>query len=81
MGLFHPPVRDETTPLDRKRLGVAVLALVIFALSFMPVPIREIVVVDGARLEEGAPPEPPPAQESLTVDSGSHAPTHPAPGR
>jgi membrane-associated protease RseP (regulator of RpoE activity) len=81
MGLFHPPVRDETTPLDKKRLGVAVLALAIFALSFMPVPIREIVVVDGARLEEGAPPEPPPAPQGLTVDSRSHAPTNPAPGR
>lgn len=45
MGLFHPPVRDEQTPLDKKRRAVALLALVIFALSFMPVPMREIVVV------------------------------------
>ena len=47
MGLFHPPVRDESRPLDGKRLAIAVLALAIFVFSFMPVPIREIVIVPG----------------------------------
>jgi membrane-associated protease RseP (regulator of RpoE activity) len=40
IGLFHPPVRDEQTPLDAKRLAIAVLALLIFVLAFMPVPLE-----------------------------------------
>lgn len=42
LGLFHPPVRDEQTPLDAKRRAVALLALLIFALSFMPAPLEFI---------------------------------------
>jgi membrane-associated protease RseP (regulator of RpoE activity) len=42
IGLFHPPVRDERTPLDPKRRLLAVLALVIFVLSFMPTPLAVI---------------------------------------
>jgi len=44
IGLYHPPVWDEREPLDRKRQAIAVLALVIFILSFMPVPLAEIPV-------------------------------------
>ncbi len=40
MGLRHPPVVDEWTPLDRRRRLLAVAALAIFALAFMPVPMR-----------------------------------------
>lgn len=45
MGLQHPPVRDEDAPLDpaRRRLGLA--ALGIFAASFMPVPIQEVLIL------------------------------------
>ena len=39
IGLYHPPVRDERTPLDAKRRAIALLALLIFALSFMPAPL------------------------------------------
>lgn len=39
IGLRHPPVYDENLPLDRKRRALAWVALVIFVLSFMPVPI------------------------------------------
>ncbi len=39
IGLRHPPVYDESLPLDRKRQALAWVALVIFVLSFMPVPI------------------------------------------
>lgn len=42
MGLRHPPVLDEWTPLDRRRRGLALLALVLFALAFMPVPMQGI---------------------------------------
>jgi membrane-associated protease RseP (regulator of RpoE activity) len=42
MGLRHPPVVDEWTPLDRRRRGLALLALAIFLLAFMPVPMRGI---------------------------------------
>lgn len=44
LGLFHPPVRDERTPLDAKRCLLALLALLIFALSFMPTPLDVIVL-------------------------------------
>ena len=42
IGLFHPPVRDERTPLDAKRRAIALLALLIFVLSFMPTPLELI---------------------------------------
>ena len=44
IGLYHPPVWDEREPLDPKRQAIALLALVIFILSFMPVPLAEIPV-------------------------------------
>jgi membrane-associated protease RseP (regulator of RpoE activity) len=39
-GIRHPRVVDEDVPLDSSRQLVALLALVIFILSFTPVPIR-----------------------------------------
>ncbi|HTG36804.1 MAG TPA: site-2 protease family protein [Thermoanaerobaculia bacterium] len=39
IGLRHPPVHDENLPLDRKRQALAWIALVMFVLSFMPVPL------------------------------------------
>lgn len=44
MGLPHPPVRDEQTPLDPGRRALAWLALAVFLLSFMPVPLESIPV-------------------------------------
>ena len=44
IGLYHPPVYDEREPLDAKRRLLAWFALVMFVLSFMPVPIREVFV-------------------------------------
>jgi membrane-associated protease RseP (regulator of RpoE activity) len=44
MGLNHPPVRDDQTPLDGGRRLVALLALLMLALSFMPVPLTELTV-------------------------------------
>jgi hypothetical protein len=44
MGLPHPPVRDELIPLDPRRRLVAWVALAIFLLSFMPVPLLQIGV-------------------------------------
>ncbi len=40
LGLRHPRVIDDGTPLDGRRRLVAVLALVIFVLCFTPVPIE-----------------------------------------
>jgi membrane-associated protease RseP (regulator of RpoE activity) len=37
-GRHHPPVVDEDAPLDRARLALALVALVIFVLCFIPVP-------------------------------------------
>lgn len=39
LGVGHPQIIDEATPLDRRRQLVALGALVIFILSFTPVPI------------------------------------------
>lgn len=44
LGLFHPPLRDERVPLDPKRRALAVLALVIFVLSFVPTPFDVIAL-------------------------------------
>ena len=44
MGLRHPPVRDEAEPLGAGRTALAALALAIFVLSFMPVPIGVVFV-------------------------------------
>ncbi|MEO8195157.1 MAG: site-2 protease family protein [Thermoanaerobaculia bacterium] len=44
MGLRHPPVLDEAEPLDRRRRWLAVAALAIFVLCFMPVPISSIAI-------------------------------------
>lgn len=43
-GLRHPPVRDEAAPLDPLRLALAALALLIFLLCFMPVPLAVLPV-------------------------------------
>ena len=42
IGLFHPPVSDESLPLDGKRRALAVVALLLFVLCFIPVPIQEL---------------------------------------
>ncbi len=44
LGFRHPPIWDEQTPLDRNRKLLALVALLIFALTFMPVPLQEITV-------------------------------------
>jgi membrane-associated protease RseP (regulator of RpoE activity) len=40
MGPRHPRTLDEDTPLDRPRLWLALLAVVIFALCFTPNPME-----------------------------------------
>jgi membrane-associated protease RseP (regulator of RpoE activity) len=44
MGLRHPPVYDEALRLDPVRRRLAWVALVIFLLSFMPLPIGQAVI-------------------------------------
>lgn len=44
LGVRHPPLRDESTPLDPFRRGLALAGLLLFVLCFMPVPIRELPV-------------------------------------
>jgi len=44
IGLRHPPVWDEREPLDAKRQAIALVALLIFILSFMPVPMDQVWV-------------------------------------
>jgi membrane-associated protease RseP (regulator of RpoE activity) len=44
LGLRHPPLVDEEEPLDPVRRALVLVAALLFALSFMPVPIREVVL-------------------------------------
>ena len=41
-GAQHPPVLDEDVPLDRTRLILAAVALVVFVLCFTPAPIQPL---------------------------------------
>jgi len=47
LGLRHPRVIDEDTPLDARRLTVAVLAVVILIICFTPVPIETFLEGQG----------------------------------
>jgi len=44
IGLYHPPVYDESEPLDGKRRALAWVALLLFVLCFMPAPIAYVTV-------------------------------------
>ena len=43
LGPHHPPTLDDEQPLDRGRAAMAVVAMIILALCFTPVPIGEIL--------------------------------------
>jgi membrane-associated protease RseP (regulator of RpoE activity) len=43
LGVRHPRIVDEDTPLDARRRWVAFCALVIFVVSFTPVPIETLI--------------------------------------
>jgi membrane-associated protease RseP (regulator of RpoE activity) len=45
VGAKHPPTLDEEVPLDRTRLVLAVVALVVFVLSFTPAPIEPLDMI------------------------------------
>ena len=45
LGLRHPPVVDESIPLDSGRIRLALLSAVLFVVSFMPVPLSAIWVI------------------------------------
>ena len=42
IGLRHPPVADESAPLGRGRIALAVVALAMLVLCFMPVPLLRL---------------------------------------
>ncbi len=44
IGLYHPPVWDESTPLDSKRRALAWVALLLLVLAFMPAPLSLVPV-------------------------------------
>ena len=39
LGLNHPPALDDTSPIGALEIGVGILVLILFILSFTPVPI------------------------------------------
>jgi membrane-associated protease RseP (regulator of RpoE activity) len=43
LGPHHPPTLDDEQPLDRSRVVLAAVAMIILALCFTPVPIGEIL--------------------------------------
>jgi hypothetical protein len=43
-GLRHPRTEDEDVPVGRGRLVLAVVAVVILALCFMPKPIDNVIL-------------------------------------
>jgi len=45
MGIHHPRVIDESMPLDRTRRRLAVVAVVLFVVCFMPLPIDMVPVL------------------------------------
>ena len=66
MGLYHPPVLDEATPLDKSRRALALAALVVFALCFMPRGAVETAAEDAGS------PSKPAAHGALRVSCRSH---------
>jgi hypothetical protein len=48
-GLDHPRVGEEHLPIGGTRLALAVFAVVMFVLSFTPVPISPVDFVGGHR--------------------------------
>ncbi len=54
MGLGHPRTADESLPLGPRRRLLALLCLVVFALSFTPVPVR-VVTTPAPRAPAPAP--------------------------
>jgi membrane-associated protease RseP (regulator of RpoE activity) len=44
-GWRHPPTWDDHVPLDRTRLGLAILAFVVFVLCFTPAPIEPLDLI------------------------------------
>lgn len=39
LGFKHPPIRYPEVPLDRRRKAIGIISLLIFILTFMPVPV------------------------------------------
>ena len=54
LGPHHPPTLDDQQPLDRGRVVMAALAMIILALCFTPVPIGEILAKHPDRVIEKA---------------------------
>ncbi len=50
LGVRHPPVLDEPTPLDRRRTWIALACIAVFVISFNPAPIREISLQQAIEL-------------------------------
>jgi membrane-associated protease RseP (regulator of RpoE activity) len=44
-GWRHPQTIDEVIPLDRIRIAVAIVAILIFALCFTPVPVAPLDLI------------------------------------
>jgi Zn-dependent protease len=63
-GPRHPRTMDEHVPIDRSRLGLAVVALLMFIVCFTPAPMEPINFVRPR-------PRPPSSQKGLQVQAGT----------
>ncbi len=85
LGLQHPRVEDESQPLSPGRRRMAWLAVAIFVLSFMPLPIDQVELAPGDSepvLEVSLPPQPQTSSTkvtgpSLTSSTAMRAPKRP----
>ena len=59
MGLRHPPVLDADQPLDRFRLRLAVVALVLLVLCFTPIPLSYLPLQGSTGVLVALPDSPP----------------------
>ncbi len=50
LGVRHPPVIYEWGELDNRRLAIGYLAMLCFALTFMPIPFTSINYIKGPRV-------------------------------
>ncbi len=50
LGLRHPPPLNEVVKLDGKRIAIALAALIIFAVTFVPVPVEIHQVHEDVRM-------------------------------
>jgi Zn-dependent protease len=74
LGLKHPPISDETEKLGLPRLLIALIALMVLALSFVPVPFEVPELFEGTSSARERVMDPPAAAEKHPLTLADLAP-------